>query len=258
MTFVRASGPGGQNVNKVSTAVQLRFDVGQSRSLPADVRQRLLALAGNRATQDGVLIITSRVHRTQEANRAEARARLNELIARAQVVPKTRPPQSAHARAPRSVGSRQNRNGPPPRKLRGRAKRRTDLAHPFSRCSVEDYPEDRRSRRIIANPVPRSIIDDGSGVTTALGGPAPAMPGLYTIVCPEWMPRRIERKGWVHKSLCAEIGIHRVHDRVVLSRIHLGGKSHVIHLVQKFKVWRGIEVLTEAHLQMGLRWLETC
>jgi len=91
-TFVRASGPGGQNVNKVSTAVQLRFDVAHSPSLPGDVRRRLLALAGKRATQDGVLIITSREHRTQEANRAEARARLDELIARAEVVPKTRRP----------------------------------------------------------------------------------------------------------------------------------------------------------------------
>ena len=92
ITFIRATGPGGQNVNIVSTAVQLRFDIAQSPSLPDEVRQRLRTLAGNLATRNGVLIITARSHRTQEANRAEARARLDELIARAQVVPKTRRP----------------------------------------------------------------------------------------------------------------------------------------------------------------------
>ncbi len=90
--FIQASGPGGQNVNKVATAVQLRFDVAHSPSLPQDVRHRLMALCGQRLTQNGVLVLTARRHRRQERNRAEARARLVELIREACVPPKPRRP----------------------------------------------------------------------------------------------------------------------------------------------------------------------
>ena len=91
-TFVRASGPGGQNVNKLATAVQLRFDVRHSPSLPPDVRARLVRLAGSRLTQDGVLVIMAQRHRTQERNREDARERLFELIRQAAVRPKPRRP----------------------------------------------------------------------------------------------------------------------------------------------------------------------
>ena len=87
--FVRASGPGGQNVNKVATAAQLRFDVANS-SLPHDVRERLIHLAGSRMTQDGVLIIEARRFRTQERNRQDAIDRLVELIRKAAEKPKVR------------------------------------------------------------------------------------------------------------------------------------------------------------------------
>lgn len=90
--FVRASGPGGQNVNKVATAVQVRFDVAGSPSLPAPVKARLRRLAGRRMTTDGVLIIDARRHRTQARNRAEALERLVDLIRRAATPP---PPRKA-------------------------------------------------------------------------------------------------------------------------------------------------------------------
>ena len=88
--FVRASGPGGQKVNKVSTAVQLRFDVGRSPSLPAEVRDRLLRMGGRRITDDGVLIIDARRYRTQQRNRQDAMERLIALIRRAARRPKKR------------------------------------------------------------------------------------------------------------------------------------------------------------------------
>ncbi len=88
--FVRASGPGGQNVNKVSSAVQLRFDVRHSPSLPNDVAVRLMRLAGKRLTKEGVIVIIAQQHRTQERNRADARERLADLIRQAAVKPTPR------------------------------------------------------------------------------------------------------------------------------------------------------------------------
>jgi ribosome-associated protein len=90
LSFVRSSGPGGQNVNKVASAVQLRFDLAGSTALEEPVKSRLRALAGRRLTDDGALLIIARNHRTQEQNRREAFERLADLIQRALIVPKAR------------------------------------------------------------------------------------------------------------------------------------------------------------------------
>src|SRR5215216_4073825 len=106
--FIRASGPGGQNVNKLATAVQLRFDVRGSPSLGDAVRARLERLAGSRLTKDGVLVITAQRHRTQERNRDDALTRLIDLIRRAAIAPTPRRPTrpTAAARARRLEGKK--------------------------------------------------------------------------------------------------------------------------------------------------------
>jgi ribosome-associated protein len=113
--FVRASGPGGQNVNKVSTAVELRFDVVGSPSLPEGVRVRLARLAGRRLSDEGILVIRADCFRTQERNREDARERLTELIRRATIVPKRRV-----ATKPSRASKERRRDD---KKKRGRVKR---------------------------------------------------------------------------------------------------------------------------------------
>src|SRR3984893_1331752 len=109
-SFVRASGPGGQNVNKVSSAVQLRFDLSGSRSLPEEVRERLARLAGRRLTRDGVIVIIAQRHRTQERNRQDALDRLIALIRRAAEPPTPRrPTKPSRAAKERSLQAKDRR-----------------------------------------------------------------------------------------------------------------------------------------------------
>src|SRR5215467_14540874 len=111
-SFIRASGPGGQNVNKLASAVQLRFDARRAPSLPDDVRARVERLAGRRLTQEGVVVITAQRHRTQERNRQDARERLFALIREAAVPPvPRRPTKPTKASRERRIETKKHRAG---------------------------------------------------------------------------------------------------------------------------------------------------